>query len=113
MTGQAAKSCRCLEGEFFYKDLEERYLGMDQHFGEVSLETCKLCGQHWLKYAYENEAFTASGRWYRAPINSGLTSHITSASAKDIIEHMPWYYAGGSYFSGKIHKHSGSLHLSP
>jgi hypothetical protein len=55
---------------------------MDEHFAEVSLYTCSVCGQGWLKYFYEVEAFTASGRWYVGAIPAEQASHLTAEHAK-------------------------------
>jgi hypothetical protein len=41
-----------------------RELGMDQHYAEVSLLVCPDCRQSWLRYLYELEAISNSGRWY-------------------------------------------------
>jgi hypothetical protein len=42
----------------------DKELGMDGRFAQVSLLVCSRCGQQWLRYSYEVEAFSASGRWY-------------------------------------------------
>lgn len=36
-------------------------LGMDAGFAEVSVLACRECGQHWLRYFYEVEAFHRLG----------------------------------------------------
>src|SRR5215211_4586612 len=41
-----------------------KVLGLDSQLAEVSVLVCRNCGQHWLRYFYEVEAFTGSGRWY-------------------------------------------------
>ena len=91
----------------------EKELGMDEHYAEVSLLACTLCGQLWLKYLYEMEAFTASGRWYLGAIDEEQASHMTAEGAKVALEAMSWYFYGGSFFGGKSGKTSGKIFLNP
>ena len=84
---------------------------MDIHFAEVSLLTCPACGQNWLRYFYEIEAFTASGRWYRGAIDKEQASRLTVQTAKNMLEGLDWYFFGGSYYEGKSGKSSGKIFL--
>ena len=79
----------------------EKDLGMDQNFAEVALLVCPVCGTRWLRYFYEEEAFTASGRWYLGAVTSEQAAHLTAAAAKATLDSLDWYYFGGSYFNGK------------
>jgi hypothetical protein len=88
-----------------------RELGMDHHFAEVRLLICAACGQIWLCYFYENEAFSHSGRWYMGPVASSQIAVITAENARETLEGMDWYMFGGSYFDGKIGKSSGDIYL--
>jgi len=88
-------------------------LGMDDNYAEVSLLICSVCGQHWLRYFYELEAFTASGRWYLGAINAEHASLLTAENAKTILESLGWYIYGGSYFGGRSGKTSGRIFLNP
>jgi len=88
-------------------------LGVDGIFAEVSLLTCPLCGQHWLRYFYEMEAFTASGRWYLGAIRVEQVPLLTAENAKDILESLSWYFYGGSYYGGRSGKASGKIWLNP
>jgi hypothetical protein len=90
-----------------------RELGMDSRFAEVSILVCRDCGQHWLRYFYEVEAFTASARWYLGPITAGQSSSLSAEEAKSILEGLSWYYYGGSYFYGRSGKSSGPILLNP
>jgi len=49
-------------------DLEQRYVGADEHYGEVSLSRCRRCGRCWLRYLMEYEYLTAAGRWFEGEI---------------------------------------------
>ena len=86
-------------------------LGMESHYAEVSLLTCPVCGQDWLRFFYELEAFTASGRWYLGAIDPQQAAILSAENAQKILENLGWYFYGGSYFGGKIRKGSGMMHL--
>jgi hypothetical protein len=88
-------------------------LGLDRHHTQVSVLICQRCGQQWLKYFYENEAFTASGRWFLGAISFDQVSSLTLENARLMLEKLDWYFYGGSYFEGKTGKTSGEIVLSP
>ncbi len=91
----------------------ERELGMDHNFAEVSLLICPRCSRRWLRYFYEVEAFTGSGRWYLGVISEKQAVRIDVDNAKTILENLDWYYYGGSYFRGKVGKTRGRIPLNP
>src|SRR6266496_5674115 len=72
--------------------------GLDSHLAEVSVLICQECGQHWLRYFYEVEAFTGSGRWYLGAITPEQFATLTIEQAKAVLEGLGWYYYGGSYY---------------
>jgi len=84
---------------------------MDDHYAEVSLLVCSSCGQRWLRYFYELEAFTASGRWYLGAITGEQAARLTAENAKATLESLNWYFYGGSYYWGKSGKTSGRIWL--
>lgn len=86
---------------------------MDSRFAEVSILVCPNCGQYWLRYFYEVEAFKESGRWYLGPVDEEQSSTVGAEDAKNILEGLDWYYYGGSYFHGRNGKSSGSILLNP
>lgn len=90
-----------------------RELGMDRRMAEVSVLTCPKCGQLWLRYFYEVEAFTGSGRWYLGPLTPEQSALLTPEQAKSVLESLDWYFYGGSYYRGQIGKSSGDLFLTP
>ena len=101
-------SCACFNVP--YQNLSNyRELGMDRSFAEVSVLICRSCGQHWLRYFYEHEAFTASGRWYLGAITPEQLSALTTDKAKSLLEGVDWYYYGGSYYHGQNGKTSGGI----
>lgn len=88
-------------------------LGLDRRFAEVSVLVCRDCGQHWIRYFYEVEAFTGSGRWYLGAVTSEQLSTLSLEHAKGILEGLDWYYYGGSYYKGQSGRTSGKIVLSP
>jgi hypothetical protein len=106
----ASEVCGCTDapGDFL---INEKYLGMDSQYAEISIFTCSHCGRHWLRYFYENEAFTASGRWYLGSITEEQASMVTAENAKAIMEGLSWCYFGGSYYYGHRGRMAGPISL--
>jgi hypothetical protein len=88
-------------------------LGLDSRLAEVSVLLCQECGQFWLRYRYEVEAFTGSGRWYLGAITPEQFATLTVEQAKATLEGLGWYYYGGSYFQGRDGRSSGTITLIP
>jgi len=109
---EQAASCECFTAPYRLLVIDKE-LGMDGSFAEVSLLTCSVCGQHWLRYFYEIEAFTASGRWYLGTIDAEQASRLTAENSKATLESLVWYFYGGSYFGGRSGKSSGEIFLNP
>jgi len=109
---EQAESCVCFTEPYPFL-VEDKYLGMEGNFAEVSLQRCPICNQLWLRYFYEVEAFTASGRWYLGAINADQASQLTVENAKVTLENLSWYLYGGSYYDGRSGKTSGKIFLNP
>ena len=92
--------------------IRERELGLDSRLAEVSVLVCPDCGQRWLRYFYEVEAFTGSGRWYLGAITADQLSALSVDDAKGALEQLSWYFYGGSYY-GRSGKAAGEILLSP
>jgi hypothetical protein len=88
-------------------------LGLDSRLAEVSVLICQECGQHWLRYFYEVEAFTGSGRWYLGAITPEQFATLAVERAKAVLEGLGWYSYGGSYFQEHNGRTSGTVMLSP
>ena len=104
--------CRCMTPPFNYTDYASEPLGIDEtngRFGEVSVQTCKACGRKWLHYFVEYEAFSKSGRWYRGLVSAEALRSLTPESAVALLESLPWYFYGGSYFQTIGRKGSGRV----
>jgi hypothetical protein len=95
-------ACACIElGPRRPDVVEERYVGQDPtegRFADVTVRKCARCHRLWLRYQYEFEAFTASGRWAEAPIDEATAATMTATSAHRYIHMAPWRIIGGSYF---------------
>lgn len=104
------QDCPCLVAPFGQLVCLQE-LGMDDHYAEVSLLVCPICSRLWLRYFYEIEAFTASGRWYLGEITAGQARRMKPENAKETLEELNWYFFGGSYFDGRISKSSGRIFL--
>ena len=107
-----AGSCGCFAAPDHFL-IFDKALGMDDNFAEVSLLVCSACAQPWLRYFYELEAFTASGRWYLGAITVEQAALTTAAEAKSMLEGLSWYFFGGSYFGGRSGRSSGRIFLNP
>lgn len=102
-------TCPCLEGKVYYQKFDERYVGADKDYGEVSVYRCKRCGCYWLQYLIEYEYLSRAGRWFRGAITPQVAASVGPETAKKILEGLDWYYRGGSAFGGKVLKASDPL----
>jgi hypothetical protein len=102
--------CRCYAPPFDYRDFTSREIGVD-HGAEVSVVTCNSCGTRWLHYFFENESFTASGRWYRGLLAAPEQSMVTPATAIAYLGSLPWHFAGGSFYDSTGFRRSGEIRL--
>jgi hypothetical protein len=108
----AAGHCRCLDGWDRFTDFDERHVGEDPQRGryaQVTVHRCRRCGRLWLRYHFEFEAYTGSGRWYRGLISPELAGTVTAGNAAAILEGLEWYQCGGSYHGGRVFRGSGPL----
>jgi hypothetical protein len=97
---------------FFYLDYESVSLGVDEtkgRYGEVTVETCKACGSVWLRYFIEWEWYSESGRWYRGWVTPEMIESLKPEQAPALLESLPWYFYGGSYFRTPGRKGSGRI----
>lgn len=110
-----ARMCACIVPETAYSPataFERVYLGVDEQrgrFAEVYLDRCKSCGRCWLHYFFEFEHLSRSGRWYRGLLCPEQAAAVTAANAAAILENLDWYFAGGSYFDGRVYRRRGPL----
>lgn len=105
--------CSCLDGKFHFIDFSIKYLGWDEEYGVSSILTCRRCGRQWLRYFYEHESYSKSGRWYCGILEIYLAETVDADNAKHLLETMEWYFRGGSFYSGDVTKSSGPIKLIP
>jgi hypothetical protein len=106
----APAPCPCLETPF--EGLSTyREMGMDARLGEVTLLYCRRCGRYWLRYFYEHEALSESGRWYLGVLSPALLAGLRLDTARAALEELSWYFCGGSYFGRSWGKASGKIQL--
>ncbi|HYP41601.1 MAG TPA: hypothetical protein VEX13_14680 [Chloroflexia bacterium] len=104
--------CRCLQPPFVYTQFDSTFLGVDPQEGryaDVSMDRCRTCGRNWLHYHFELEWQSRSGRWYRGLVMGEIEEGVSALNATSVLEELPWYFAGGSYFGGNIHRTAGRL----
>jgi hypothetical protein len=91
LPANAADACRCLDGWDRSTDFDERALGEDPQrgrFADVTMQRCRRCGRLWLRYFFEFEAFSNSGRWYRGLVSPELAATVTAENAAAILESL-------------------------
>src|SRR5687767_1640502 len=84
-------------------------IGTDSRYADIFVTQCPGCGRYWLRYQYEFEFHSNSGRWFLGPLRGDLVESVTAEKATELFEEMLWYFAGGSYYDGCIRKVSGAL----
>lgn len=92
--------CQCFEPGARVAWADQADIGMTAHFWDISRMRCARCGTPWLRAFLEHEAFTRSGRHYRAPTTNEALAGVTSEAALHIIEMATFRIAGGSRFDG-------------
>lgn len=108
MTTTILGECPCLSSPLAEGTVTTT-LGMDDRFAKISLAVCARCGRLWLRYHYELESVTHSGRWYLGAITPEQRDALTVENAREMIERLDWYFYGGSYFDGRVGRTSGPV----
>jgi len=109
---EGRRYCGCMTPPFHHWDFDTQDLGVTSSYGEIQIETCKSCGTKWLRYFWEHEAFTASGRWYKGIVDDSSLPTLTPENCVKYLESLPWYIYGGSYFNTMGKRGSGSIKAS-
>lgn len=107
-------NCQCMTPPFSHTDFDSESIGTDEtkgRYGDVSVETCKACGSKWVRYYVAYEGFTASGRWYRGLVIDDMLSSLTPENAVELLESLPWHFAGGSYFDSTGFRSEGAVRV--
>ena len=109
---EAAVECRCATPPLDHRDFERRRVGVDLtggRFADVAIERCRHCGRDWIVYHYEMEAFSRSGRWYRALVSPEVAARAQPGDALTILSRVPWHLRGGSWFGHAGERAEGPL----
>jgi hypothetical protein len=109
---QVKKLCPCFNLKDFAKQVKNIKSVTDSFYGEIDLSQCKKCRRYWIKYFYEQESFTKSGRWYRGLIDSERIHVLDPEAVEAYFENLDWYYYGGSFFgsTGQIGQGTVNFH---
>lgn len=104
--------CSCHEIPVDHTIFSSSFIGVDEsegRFGEVTLLSCNICRNSWVQYFYEVEAYTASGRWYRAWVDPLFLPELNESNTLSYIENSRRYIYGGSYFDSTGEYGSGKI----
>ena len=107
--GDIARFGFCSEAEKVPHELEKRYIGSDEHYGEVTILRCTRCERCWLHYLMEYEYLTASGRWCEGEISPEVAASLTPNNAVQLFNSMEWFHCSGSAFGGKLRRVTGPV----
>jgi len=95
------ENCPCQSATARFDVFHSVDVGLDMthgRHGEVRIKTCKTCGSTWLHYFVEFEYRSNSGRWYRGSVSPESVENLNPAQAAEVLERLPWFFYGGSYF---------------
>ncbi len=94
---------------------EQIDIGVTKDYWFISRLRCTNCGTPWLRAFMEHEAFSRSGRHYRAPVTDEALIGLDPERALAILDEAAFKIAGGSYFDGveTVIKGPGKLISSP
>lgn len=92
--------CQCFVPSTTVAWTDQAEIGVTDRYWELSRMRCSKCGTPWLSAFLEFEAFSRSGRHYRAPTNDAALEAITPEIALHIIRDATFRIAGGSRFDG-------------
>ena len=109
---EKSSHCQCYSPDARYDQFNKwRSIGTDMtngRYADVRINACVNCGQLWLCYQVEYEAFTDSGRWGRGTIDPVKAETIRPQDATSCLAELPSYIRGGSFF-GKAEVVSGGI----
>jgi len=107
MPADIARFGLCSEAERVPHELEKRYLGTDDQYGEVTVLRCRRCPRCWLHYLIEYEYLSGSGRWLEGEISPEVAARLNPNDAVGLFDRMAWFHVSGSAFGGKLRRVTG------
>lgn len=106
------RSCKCFDPHEKAEWSQSVDIGMTDDYWDVTRLRCAHCGTLWVRAFLEYEAFSRSGRHYRAPVSDEQIQGVSPEEALEHIEAAEFRIAGGSYFDGRDHVTKGPGKLS-
>ena len=115
MPADIARFGFCSEADNLPHEMEKRSVGVDDHYGEVTVFRCTRCGRCWLHYFIEYEYLTAAGRWLEGEITPEVAASLKPKDALPLFDKMEWFHCSGSAFGGKLRRVTGpaAIWLTP
>lgn len=104
-------ACVCFAPGAHVKWIDSLDIGTTDRYWEVTRMRCAHCGTLWVRAFLEYEAFSRSGRHYRAPTTDQAIGGVTAEDALHVIELAPFKIAGGSRFDGQERIVTGAENL--
>jgi len=111
-TAATRHSCSCKVPPFHFADYQTVEIGEDKHGAEISVSTCKRCGDLWLCYLIEWPHYSRSGRWWRVKLSPKEKRLVSTATAREIVERSSEGFAGGSFFNSCGHPITAPIQLA-
>jgi hypothetical protein len=105
--GKTARFGLCSSTDNTPHELEERCVGSDDHYGDVTVLRCTRCGRCWLHYLMEYEYLTAATRWLEGEISPEVAASLKPNDAVRLFNSMEWFHCSGDAFGGKLRRVSG------
>ena len=106
-------SCSCYNPQAHFTVFDEESIGTEaEHYGDVSLLTCKHCQKIWLRFLLEYEFQTMAGRYYRGLIDENIAGQVTPDTAAVILESLDWCFFGGSWFNHAGQRSQGPVKIA-
>jgi hypothetical protein len=107
---RSQRQCECLQRGPRFPEARHTSIGVDPsngRFADVEAIECLNCGRLWLKYGWELEWESRSGRWYAGIVEPDQIEGLAPQDAPLILEGLDWYLSGGSYYDGQVTRRSG------
>lgn len=105
------QDCRCRRAPFAAADYDARELGSDRYGADVSIETCRRCGTHWLRYFLEAPHHGRSGRWWRVCVPASLATGLAPCEARAYVASQEAGFRGGSFFGSSGEPFRGPIRI--
>jgi hypothetical protein len=83
---QIASNCQCNKPPFHYESFNTSSLGEDALGAEITIDSCKTCGQLWLKLLIDEPHYSKSGRWWRVVLSAENAETLAARDVRQYIE---------------------------